>query len=440
MNIRKKFYMAALSFGILGTVLFISQATFSQDDHDHDHAEEKAATSHDEDHAHDESEESDKHGNDDGHGHNEEAEDDGHGHGDDEDHDESLRLSDKDLLELNISIEVAGPGLLEFHASFPGEVRLNEDKLAHVVPNIAGVVKEVTAHLGDIVKKGDVMAILASRELAETKAEHLASHAQLELLEVTYKREKQLWKDKISAEQDFLIARNALEKGRIDLRASEQRLYALGLSIETIHKLENESNTQLTRFEVRAPFTGTVIEKHITLGEAIDAESQIFSVADLSTVWVDLSVYSKDLLSIRKGQKVIIASETAIPDTEGIISYIGPIVGEETRTSLARIVLPTNQSLWRPGMFITAKVAVDEMTVPIKVPKTALLTIDGETRVFIRDAEGFKAVDITLGRVDMQGAEILSGLEAGQHYVATGGFYLKAELGKAAFADGGHNH
>ena len=91
-------------------------------------------------------------------------------------------------------------------------------------------------------------------------------------------------------------------------------------------------------------------------------------------------------------------------------------------------------------MFVTAKVAVEELAVAIKIPKTALQTIEGKVHVFVQDSDGLEAVEVTLGRVDQEGAEVLSGLEPGQQYVATGGFYLKAELGKEAFAGCGHNH
>ena len=144
-------------------------------------------------------------------------------HHDDEHHD-GLKLTVDEMKELNMTLAIAGPGELSINATLPGEVRLNEENLAHVVPNIRGVVRQVTATLGDSVKTGDIMAVLASRELAESKAAHLAAHAQLELMEVTYLREKQLWEEKISAEQDYLRAKNTMEKVSIELRASEQRL------------------------------------------------------------------------------------------------------------------------------------------------------------------------------------------------------------------------
>lgn len=366
--------------------------------------------------------------------------DDGHDAHAEEGHSDAMTLTLAEMEELSISLAEVGPGKLDIQVRLPGEVRLNEDRLAHVVPKLSGIVKEVRTTLGDAVQAGDVMAILESRDLATAKAAYLAATEHASLARATFSREEELWKEQISAEKDYLEAKNARAGARIAMRTAEQQLEALGLSDSDIASLTQQSGRSLTRYEVLAPFEGSVIEKHIALGEFVEANADVFTLANLTTVWVDLSVYSKDLSSVRKGQKVIISTDSALPDAEGLISYIGPVVGEETRTALARVVLPNPDGLWRPGMFVTAKVAVEELAVAIKIPKTALQTIEGKVHVFVQDSDGLEAVEVTLGRVDQDGAEVLSGLEPGQQYVATGGFYLKAELGKEAFAGGGHNH
>jgi membrane fusion protein, heavy metal efflux system len=157
-------------------------------------------------------------------------------------------------------------------------------------------------------------------------------------------------------------------------------------------------------------------------------------------VWIDLSVFQKDLVSIRKGQGVVIASDTALPEASGEIAYMGPIVGEETRTALARVVLPNDGGMWRPGMFVTARIAVNDVSVPVAVPKSALVTIDGQTKVFLANDDAFEPVTVKVGRADATQVEILDGLASGTAYVTQGGFHLKAELDKAAFAHSGHAH
>ncbi len=349
-------------------------------------------------------------------------------------------LSPEELKEFEIVVEAAGEGKLHHEVTLPGEVRINEDRLAHVVPRLSGVVSEVYKTLGDVVYAGELMALLDSRELATTKAAYLAARERLSLAESTFKREEGLRDKKISAEKEYLAAKQALAEARIELRSAGQQLRALGFSDKYVMRLDSESDSSLTRYEIVVPLDGTIIEKHVVLGEVVKDDAEIFVIADLSSVWVDLSVYQKDLFSVRKGQAVVISAGRGTARAKGRIAYIGPVIDEATRTSLARVVLANPERQWRPGMFITAKVLVDEQNIAIKVPKTALYTIEGKTCVFVRAPNGFVAAEVRLGRMDREGAEVLEGLEAGQKYVAAGGFYLKAELAKEAFADGGHGH
>ena len=169
---------------------------------------------------------------------------------------------------------------------------------------------------------------------------------------------------------------------------------------------------------------------YIALGEALEANAEAFTLADLSTVWIDVSVYQKHLLAVRQGQEVVISAGAGMPDATGTIAYIGPIVGEQTRTAMARVVLPNSDGLWRPGLFVTVGVAVEQLTVPVVVPNTAIQIVNGETVVFVEEAGVFKPVHVQVGRADSVRAEMVSGLDSGLSYVAKGGFHLKAELGK----------
>jgi cobalt-zinc-cadmium efflux system membrane fusion protein len=200
-----------------------------------------------------------------------------------------------------------------------------------------------------------------------------------------------------------------------------------------------ESNESLVEYQVKSLVDGIVIGKHITLGEVLGEDDEAYVVADLSTVWVNLSVYQEDLPRVRTGQTVLISAGHDIPDVRARISYVGPVVDEHTRTGLARAVLSNNEQFWRPGLFVTGRILVTEESVPLMVPKTALQTIDDETCVFVETEAGFEPRPIEPGRSNDTHVEILSGLAAGQRYVTAGGFTLKAELSKAAFGDG-HSH
>jgi cobalt-zinc-cadmium efflux system membrane fusion protein len=410
----------------------------SLEDHE-EHLEHGKDDHDDENHGIDDNDDDDDHGGHDDHddeGHTEEGQEGHEGHGDEG----AMRLSEQEMQEFNITTIEAGPGILDIQATLPGEVRLNEDRLAHVVPRLSGIVREVQVTIGDDVQAGDILAALDSRELASLQSRFLAARERVGLAQSTYNREKELWDKQISAEKDFLEAQSALAESRIELRAAEQELAAIGLSEQEIATLKSGGHERLTGFNVAAPFSGTVIDKHITLGEFVEENSDVFTIADLSTVWVDLSVYQRDLAAVREGQEVVISSDTALPDAIGEIAYLRPIVGEETRTALARIILSNSEGLWRPGMFVTASIAVDELQVPVALPNTAIFTIEGKSQVFIQDEDGFEAMAVTIGRADRNAVEILSGIQPNQIVVATGGFHLKAEMDKEAFAHSGHAH
>lgn len=355
-------------------------------------------------------------------------------------HDKKLvKLHPGDIKEFGIEVREAGSGRLSVQRELPGEIVPNADRLAHIVPRVAGVVRRVLKNAGETVKAEELLAIIESRELADAKAAYLGALKRLEIARANMKREEELWKKRISPEIDYLEARKTFDEAEIELKSAEQKLHALGLSEEYVEKLPLQPDVTYTNYEIRAPFGGTVLEKHIALGEYLKDDKDAFVLADLSSVWVNISVYQKDMQYVRKGQEVTISAGGRVPDTRGLISYISPVTGEETRTAVARVVLPNPDSVLRPGLFVTAKITVDEVNVPLLVPKTALVMEGEKTEVFVETDEGFSPQPVKTGRSDNMNVEVTSGLKAGQRYVARGGFTLKAQLGKGAFGDG-HAH
>jgi cobalt-zinc-cadmium efflux system membrane fusion protein len=309
--------------------------------------------------------------------------------------------------------------------------------MAHVAPRVAGVAREVLASIGDSVRTGQLLAVLESRELADAKASYLAASERKRLADATFQREERLWREKVSSEQDYLDASNGLAEARIELRAAEQKLHALGLNEKDVGRISEQPDTEFTMYRITAPFSGEVIDRHLTIGETISAETPVFTVADLSTVWIDLSVYQKDLASVKSGQKVYVKPANNGAGGEGIIQFVQPLLGEDTRTALARITAPNPDRRWKPGMFVSATVLTDAMQVDVIIPGTALIRMnDGDQVVFVETGEGFEPRPVVLGRHTQDHAEVVSGLTPGERYVARGGFSLKAELGKDAFADG----
>lgn len=350
-----------------------------------------------------------------------------------------VRLTPEEMKEFGIEVQTAAPGEIDQYVDLPGEIVLNSDRLAHVVPRVQGIVRQVFASSGDRIRGGQVLAVIESRELADSKAEFLAARERIDLARVNFEREEMLWQKKVSSEQEYLDAKQALAEARIALNSAEQKLHALGFSETYLNDLPRHPDATFTRFEIRAPFAGTVIEKHITLGETLKEDAEAFTIADLATVWVDIKVYQKDLAMIRKGQEVVIEVGHDIPDATGEIAWVSPVVGESTRTANARVVLANPEGILRPGLFVTAKVAVASNPVKVRVPKTALQTVEERTVVFVQEDEGFEPRPVQVGQESAGHVEIVSGLDPGQKYVSLGAFTLKAQLSKGAFGDG-HAH
>jgi RND family efflux transporter MFP subunit len=484
---------------------------------------------------------------------------------DDHDGESVVRLSPEDRNKFGIEVATAGPGQLAAQIRLPGELVLNADRVAHIVPRAPGVVREVVASVGDFVHTGEVMAWLESAELGEAKVDYLSKwaalggntvdlararevhHNTIRLLELldsspsfetlretkegpmgenrsilvstyaefvfskaAYLREKPLFEKKIASERDyqaaeadykkadamyaatrdgieFKIRRALLEAKRtqqvteIELQGARRRLYVFGLTSDEIAELERLAERQTSRarrgticddsqcttcshvssaadedlpeedvraaeqklawYPLRAPFDGTVIEKHLTLGEKHSDDSDAFTVADLSSVWVNIAVYQKDLTYVKNGMSVTVSVGGGMPSMEGAVSYVSPIVDEKTRTALARVVLPNPDGQMRPGLFVSAEISIGQEGATVVIPKSAVQRMGEKPVVFVDTTEGFKPAPVSLGRSNESLIEIVSGLAAGQRYVAHGAFELKAKIVTSGLgAHAGHGH
>ncbi|MBR0829446.1 efflux RND transporter periplasmic adaptor subunit [Bradyrhizobium manausense] len=192
-----------------------------------------------------------------------------------------------------------------------------------------------------------------------------------------------------------------------------------------------ESNQSLTVYDLKAPIGGTIIERQISLGEYASEQKPAFVVADLSTIWVDLSIYRQDLRRVRLGDEVLIDPDDGRGEIKGTISYVAPVGSSETQTALARVVLPNTDGRLRPGLFVTARLVLAARNVPVAVRKGAIQTLENKTVVFVReDDDKIEARPVELGDSDLKFVEIRAGLSVGERYVAENSFVVKAEMGK----------
>ncbi|CAI8821895.1 membrane fusion protein, heavy metal efflux system [Pseudomonas sp. IT-232MI5] len=334
-----------------------------------------------------------------------------------------IELSAEQITAAGIQLAEARAQNISRGLPFPGEVRFDEDRTAHVVPRVPGVVESVAVNLGQTVKKGQLLAVIASQQISDQRSEQAAAQRRLALARTTYEREKKLWQDKISAEQDFLQARQALQEAEIAVSNARQKISVLSGSVVA---------TGGNRYELRAPFDGVVVEKHLTPGEVVDESTAAFTLSDLSRVWVTFGVSPKDLNKVQVGKAVTVSAPELNAEVVGSVAYVGSLLGEQTRTATVRVTLENPQGSWRPGLFVTALVATDSREAKVAVPETAIQTVEDKSTVFVRTDDGFEARAVELGSRAAGYVEITQGLEPGAQVASAGSFVLKSELGKAS--------
>ena len=202
-----------------------------------------------------------------------------------------------------------------------------------------------------------------------------------------------------------------------------------------------ESNNSLVEYVLKSPVSGIVVGKDANVGENLNGTFPAFEIANFSTVWVEISIYQKDLPSVKAGQTIYVSAGHGLPPVEATLDYINPMVSENTRTGLARAILPNKDSYWRPGMFITARVIVGKEDIPLAIKKSGIQKIGDKNTIFIKKLEEdlFEARTVVLGRSDDQYVEVLENLSPDELYVAEGSFILKSELEKESLS-GGHGH
>lgn len=348
-----------------------------------------------------------------------------------------IELSPGAIEEAGIEIKTAGPAAIDTVLALPGQIQLSPQKVAHVVPRVDGVAVEVRKFLGDRVKAGEVLAVLDSRELAELKSGYLVAVRNRELARATFEREQRLRKEGISAERNYLAAKKDLAEAEIQVEAAAHKLHALGLSQAELKAIAPGTTEPFSRYALKAPFAGEIVEMHLALGEAVKADTPIFTTGDLSTVWGEITVYAKDLSRVRVGQAVTVRALDTELTARGRVFYLGPLVGEETRSVKAYAEIPNPDGRWRPGLFVTVEVLQERTEVPVAMTAEAIQTHEDRPVVFIQHDGLFEPREVALGRRDAAWVEVREGLSAGERYAAHNSFVLKSELGKSTAA---HEH
>lgn len=319
-----------------------------------------------------------------------------------------------------------------------GQIAFNRNGLAAVTPLVGGVVVEVLKDVGDAVKAGEVLAVVKSAEAAKTQSEYAKALAEAKLARQVYEREKLLHERKISARRDMEEAQAtvAISQSAVD----EARQHLLNLGLTEAQAKGGENSTSL--LPIRSRLDGTVIERKAVRGTAVEPAEELFQVADLSTVWMQLSVPETHLAHVQAGSKVR-ARFDAYPGMtfEGEIQWIAPRINPQTRMLEARAVFPNAQRLLKDGLFGHASLGGPGEGSLLTVPSEAVQEIEGHPVVFRKlEDDLFETRRVELGAAQDGQVVILAGLAPGEEFVSEGSYVVKSELLKAKLGAGCTDH
>lgn len=339
-----------------------------------------------------------------------------------------LALSDEEAQKAGIKVQKLELQERAEQLIVTANIQANQDKLAHVGPRVPGRVVKVIANLGDKVKPGQALAILDSIELGEARSSYVQAASESAVTQAGFERAQRLHADNIIPEKDYLRARAEHGKAQASLRAASDKLRMMGVNPE---KLSGSV------FPLVAPFSGTIIEKKAVLGELASPDQSLFTVADLSVLWIEADLFEKDLGKVKIGAQASVTT-SAYPSEvfKGRLTYISSTMNKETRTIKARVEVPNPDGRLKPEMFASAAINTKGTSAKaLIVPGEAVLLMQGQATVFVAEKDGFepRAVEVG-GRV--QGYAVLkSGVATGESVVVSGAYALKARLLKSQIGD-----
>jgi len=313
-----------------------------------------------------------------------------------------------------------------------GEIALNENATVRLSPPVAGILRNVKGDTGTLVKPGDVLADIESAELGAAISSYVKNRALADMTQRNYLREKTLAEQKVSAQVEADEAGSRHEHAKADRDAAAHVLKAMGYTDQELAALSGESSPTLP---LRATRGGTLIEKQAVAGNRIQPGQSAMTVSDLSSVWVWLDLYERDLATVLEAsarQALSVSLETrAYPGRrfKGTLETLGATMDETTRTVKARALLPNPDGLLRPGMFCNAKLTWSRDEEALTVPRTAALEDEGQWFVFTHLKDDYYIrTAIRKGRDFNESIEIVEGLAEGQKVVTEGAFLLKSDV------------
>ena len=313
----------------------------------------------------------------------------------------------------------------------------NQNQLARITPFVSGIIYRVLVDAGDAVSKGQVLVEIISPEITGAKNEYLSALANEALNETLFKREKGLVEKKISSQQEYEHALAAYHIAKNTTAMIRQRLMNYGLTTEQLPDPAGSGSIS-SIFQILAPFSGTLLDRSAVVGEAVEPGDILFSLADLSSMWLELSVPEDGLFRIQLGDSVE-ATFDALPEVtvQGRVIWLASGIDEFSRMMKARAIVPNPGASLKQGMFGEVRILPKQDQQILYVAAEALQRFDGKSYVFIKKSvDLFEIRNITLGGKDPEYIEILKGISPDEEVVVTHSFTLKSEFLKSRLGAG----
>lgn len=334
-----------------------------------------------------------------------------------------IHLTAKQIAAAGISLvrpSTGGTGLL----SLPATIESDPQATQVVSAAIGGRVVALNRNLGESVRRGEVVAVIESRDAAGLRAEVEAAQARANLARSNLAREERLFALKVSPERDLIAARTAMTEANIALRLASQQVSAAGVG-----------GGALNRIGVVAPIGGQVTARSVVLGQTVAPDAELFRVANLGRVAINLSLTPADAGRIRVGTPVEVRAGARTATAR--VHFVSPVLDAATRLVPAVALLDNGGGIWRPGEPVTAMLQIGASGDAVSVPDNAIQTVEGRTSVFVRTTKGFRTAPVTVtSRVG--GMATVTGLSGRESLAGEGSFTLKAELAKGEAEHGGH--
>jgi cobalt-zinc-cadmium efflux system membrane fusion protein len=312
----------------------------------------------------------------------------------------------------------------------PGVVQPNAYKQVVVTPVVAGRVTRVLAELGQSVRRGQPLAEIFSPELAEAETRFVSARAELDAHERELQRTGKLVEIGSASRQELerLHAEHTAKLTAVE--SAKSRLELLGLSTSAIASLGPGKEVGAIT-TVSAPIAGVVTERAANTGLNVDTTAKLFTIVDLSTVWVVADLYEKDFAHVRVGASASVTTK-AFTDTtlHGTVSYIDPQVNPETRTAKLRVEVPNEKQELRLGMFADVSIDRAGQGAVAMIPRAAVQNVGERTVVYVADARHagrFIEREVRIGYRSGSDIAVLSGVQPGDQVVADGSFNVRAE-------------